>query len=235
MAITRVQGTFHENGSSTSTTVAVTLAAAVGNGNLVCVSIGFAAATSGENITQVTDDKSNVYTIVDGIYHATGGYRWTTAFCANVTNAPITITATLSNSRAFAAILVDEFSGVATASPTDGHAANTAAASGGTLSAMPTIVTTTNGDLVFGAGVNIDSVSITVGTNLAWIAAQSNIDSSFCTEYLVQTTAGSIACDFHVGGSSNIAAVMAFKAATVATKAMPVFQRRRKLWIPGGF
>jgi hypothetical protein len=217
MAITRVQGNTHQNGATSSSTVAVTLGAPVGTGNMLCVSIG-SVHTSGTQTFTVTDDKGNTYTSVDALADTGNSFAFGTAYILNVTNAPTVITATIRiagtpTAETFASIQVDEFSGV---SAFDGHAINNQVSPATTANAVTStaITTTANGDLIYGTVVDIlGGGTITKGTPFT---QDLSVASAYMTEHLIQSTAGSIAATFTASVSTDawITAVMAFKAAT---------------------
>ena len=219
MAIAYIQGNSHANGATSSTTVAVTLGATVGVGNMLAVSLG----TVSNTLSSVTDDKSNVYTVVfNGSTSTASGFTFATAYCLNITNAPQTITATWSGSTSFSTILVDEFSGVATSSALDGPPSVNPGQTGvvGASAVFSGNTTTTvNGDLIYGSGVSITGFGpFTAGAVPAFTQAQI-ITSAYLTEYLVQSTAGAIQATFSSGQISDMftTQVMAFKAASAPT------------------
>ena len=221
MSIAYVQGSTHQNGGTSSTTVAVTLTGPIGSGHMVCVSVGWAGSSGADTITGITDDKGNTYTLVDHLHDSTDGYDWQSAYMLNVTNGAQTITATISTSRSFATILVDEFSGVATSSAIDGHHINNQVTlAAGTNSVTSTAITTTaNGDLVYGSAVNITGGG-TESAGTGFTLAQ-HTSGAFITEYQAQPTAGSIASTFtSTATSSWLTYVMAFKASSNLTIAL---------------
>ena len=226
-----VQGNSHQNGGATSTTVAVTLAAPVGVGNLVCVSVGFAGA-SGHTAT-VADDQGNTYTPVNSVFDSGQSYKWLTFYKQNISNAPQTITATISNANAFESIVVDEFSGVVASSALDGHTINdqpTIASGTGVTSGNCT--TTVNGNLVYGTSVNVSGVgTFTKGASFTQGASANNVAGLFNTEYLVQAaaSASTSATYTHSATDTFITAVMCFKAAAQASQAITLTRLRAGL------
>lgn len=213
MAWAYVQGGIHQNGSTNTATTAVTLGAAVGSGNLVCVTIGY-AGTSSDTLT-VADNKGNTYTAADKLTN-TSGYAWFTFYCAGITNGPTTITATdQAGAVSFSTIIVDEFSGGGSGAILDGHAIASYDASSTPTDAVSSgsFTTTTNGDLIYGTVVNINSTGApTAGTGFN--IAQSDV-ATFSTDYKTQATAGSTAATFTLATSTRIlVAGMAFKAAS---------------------
>jgi hypothetical protein len=216
-----VQGNQHQNGGASSTTVAVTLGAAVTSGNALMVSVGWGSSSGADTVTGVTDDKGNTYQLVDQVRDATQQYLWRTAYLLNVTNGPITITATINNTNTFGAILVDEYSGVATSAALDGHAMQGQVSPATTADAVKSgaITTTANGNLIYGTTVEITGLgTITHGTGFT---ARINVAGVFMTEDEVQATAGLIAngATFTASNAADswITGVMAFKAAATDT------------------
>jgi hypothetical protein len=223
-----IQGSLHQNGATASTTVAVTLTNPVGSGHALCVAVAWAGYTSSTDVLHsVTDDQGNTYTPLDFVVDTSGGAYWVvTAYCANVTNAPRTITATIygggssSNPVSYATILVDEFSSIATSSALDVHAINNQDFAAPWTSASLTsgnITTTANGDLIWGVMVNGGGVG-TVSNGAGFTAAQA-VAGTFFSEYQTQATAGSTAATYSAtygGGASDgfITAVIALKAAS---------------------
>lgn len=214
MTWANVQSGIQQNGNTSSTTVAVTLASPVGNGNLICVSVGYASGTL--STPTVTDDKGNTYNAVDGAVNSATAYCWLTFYLAGIANGPKTITATFSGAQSYATIVVDEFSGGATGVALDGHAINAQNGPSGTDSVTSGSITpTTNGDLIYGSSVNIGGSGSTSGTGFT---SGQNVASSFNTEYETQATVGAVAATLTPTGSSwFVTALMAFKpAAAVA-------------------
>ncbi len=221
MAIAFVQSGQHQNGGSGLTTCAVTLTNPVGAGNMLCISVGYAASGSTSLLSSITDDKSNTYTILDFTADTTEQYFWHSNYILNITNGAQVITAHLPAAPVFASILVDEFSGVLTAAAIDGHliSARQVVSAGANTITSGNITTTTNGDLIYSAAVDIN------GNSTAWsagtgFALRQNITGIFATESQVQGTAGAIAGKFgFTTGTSQpyVNYVMAFKAAGGST------------------
>jgi hypothetical protein len=204
-AFTRVQG-----GS-----VVVTLPSAVTTGDLIVVSVAWASTVT-DTVT-VKDDKNDTFTLVDNFRAISpNNFYLQSAYFLNVTAGAQTFTATISTARQFADIFVDEFSGVATTAALDGNVMNTAqsnnppAASANSVTST-TITPTTNGDLIYGATLNLTGVGTqSVGTGFTQAQLTANL---FLSEFLTQATAASIAATMTpTSGSDNwITYVMAFK------------------------
>jgi hypothetical protein len=218
MAFSRVQGRNHQNGASSSTTVACGSGdglTAIASGNLVVVEVGW-ASTAGDTVTGITDNQSNTYTLTDLARETTVAYSYQTAYRANITNGPVTITATLSASRTFAAITVQEYSGVLAASPLDGHAiqAQRNPGTGANAVSSGNATPATNGCLIFGATVNVNgSGAPGYGTGYT---GRDNFSNTFESEDKTQAAAAATAATFTAGnagdgGNSWITALLGFK------------------------
>jgi hypothetical protein len=198
-----VQGLTHENGGTASTTVATTLASTVGVGNAVFVFFFITSPTA--TVTNVTDDKGNTYTAVGAQTDVNVASRTFTYYALNVSNSPKTITATYSTSLPFSGMLVDEYSGIAAVSALDGNGSLSQkglGTSGANDIKSNAFTTTANGDLIWGASVNISgSAGFTAGTGFT--LRTNSADLIYQSESQVQTTAGSIAATFGNADSVN--------------------------------
>lgn len=203
----KIQGALTQNGGSSSTTVAVTLGAPVTSGSLLCIAIGGATTMTG---VSVTDDKSNTgYTVAQFNF---GSFNWIGMYRPNITNGPTTITATFPEAHTFSTMIVTEFSGVLATSPLDGSNINVAQAGSNTTDAITSNATTTtaNGDLIWGACVNLAGNSTLTKTST--FTQDQTQASNFNTEYLVQGTAGSIAATWTGTTADSFSSLMmAFK------------------------
>lgn len=204
MAITHVQS--GKNGTSGAAVSIAATVAAIGNGNAVAGFVTWATATT-TDLTSVTDDKSNIYTIVDrGV--ATGHSICIASFyLQNITNAPTVITANFGSSISRIGIFLDEYSGVATVSPLDGHNLSSATGIGQTADAVTsgTFTTTGNGDLIYGAAIDITGLNtLNAGTGFTVrINNDSTTGAFISTEDKIQTSAGTIAATFTMLGTNN--------------------------------
>ncbi|HMH95641.1 MAG TPA: hypothetical protein VK577_03560 [Bradyrhizobium sp.] len=204
MAITRVQGNAAGAGSGAS--LGVTLGAAVGSGNSVCgwVSWGQNGTT---NLSSVTDDKGNTYTISDRLADAVNAQAGAMFFLGNITNAPTVITANFSPSQSFLQIGADEYSGVlAATNSSDGHHVAAAVQTGSTATdflSSGNFTTAVNGDLIY--GVTIDTSNATLAsTGTGYTQRQTNINQVDTTsEDKVQSTAGSVAATFTTSNAGS--------------------------------
>lgn len=209
----RVQGNSQQNGSTSSTTVVVTLPAPVTSGNAVILSVG----TTGNvpaNVLTVADDKGNTYTAGNAAQNGSLGYSFGTYYLSNITNAPQTITVTFNLSFAFTTMLVEEFSGILAASPVDGGTAvnQNIGTAGANAITTGNITTTAAGDLIYASTVSIDGLGSTLTAGTGYTAGIS-LSIDFKTEYQVQSSAGSIAGTFGFTGSGGnyINAILALK------------------------
>lgn len=202
-------GIKQNGGATASTTVFIDLPAAVVSGVTPVIWVG-SPATS---VSSVADNTlANTYTPGPTIRDTNNGYTWSGFYCLNITNGPTRITATVSSSTQFSTIVVDGFSGVLASGAFDGGAANvqlTIPPAANTITSTA-ITPTANGDLIIGATVSLGgSGSLAAGTGFT---AGVNSSPDFFSEYLVQTTAGSVAATFTNSTTEGfITGVMAFK------------------------
>lgn len=199
---------------TTATTVAVTLTNTVGVGNSLFG--GFSWDTSGGATVSITDDKSNVYTILDLENDTSEGQEQKSFYCLNILNSPKTITVTFSVSSSYRALIVDEFSGI---SALDVHTSNLQTSVATTANAITTgnETPTANGDLIYGVQFcTSDSITPSVGSGFtAGTTLSGSGDQLGSSEYLVQSSAASIAATWTAGvsGQNWASFLMAFKPA----------------------
>jgi hypothetical protein len=202
---TFVQGNNHN--ANTASSCAVTLGATVGSGNLVVFAVG---AQSGSTAT-VADDKGNTYTAAPSPNPVTGNsYEVFMFYLGNITNGPITMTATLGASRTFVQCFAEEYSGMAT-SPFDVSTAQFQATPGTTADAVTSgnATTTVNGDLIWAITASTNTSTFSVGTSFT---QRQSVAGEFMTESRVQSTAGAVAGTFRdTSNGSDITGMMAFK------------------------
>jgi hypothetical protein len=228
----RVQGGVHNNGASSSTTCAVTVSA-VGNGHTICGLVSWDNTTNPGATVSVSDDKGNTYN-VEAISTDTTNNQKTTAFSlTNITNAPTVFTATLSAANAFCSILVEEFSGVSSASSDE----RDGAAHGGQFQNSPgtgtdgitsgTFTTNTNGDLLWGCCTdNVLSPALASNGTGFSTGTQDSVDYTKQSEFKTQPTAGSgTAATFtQAVNDQRIAYLIALKADGAVAAANPPYQ-----------
>lgn len=200
--------------------IACTFGAAVTSGSLVrgFVSWGTDVTT---DLTSVTDDQGNTYTIVDRSLSSSGDGQCLASFYkANITNAPTVITANFGSSISFRAIVAGEESGLDTTSPLDGNTITikTSPGTGTDLLATTNITTTVDGDLICsGVVCTVDGTvgAIAVGTGFTIREAETSATLQIKSEDTTQVTHGAVAGTWTDSTRGNtfryIVAVMAFK------------------------
>jgi len=220
MAFARVQGGSNQDWSGGSVTTVTATVSAIGSGNLVS---GYVTASGNMTDLQVKDGAGNSCTMGTVVYDATNNQTAQSFYKANITNAPTTfiLSRVGATNLTYAAIVLDEFSGVATSSPLTGTPAQQAQTSPGTGTDAITSGTTTpgaNGALIYGWTQN-DSGSTLASAGTGYTSATSNATIAGRTEYLTQGTAAAKAATFTVAANeAHITGVMAFlPAATSAT------------------
>lgn len=186
--ILHVQSAFLQTGSGTTTTA--TFGAGVTSGNTVVGQVGFTPVT----LTVAVTAGSNTCTNVDNIASNTS-YAIVSFYCSNVTGAPTVFTATFTGgSASFPAIMMDEFSGVLTVSPLDGHNGNFNAPATSTAVTSNSFTPGTNGDLIYGMVTQIGGGGDTYTAGSGFTLLQN--PGGFASEWQQQTTAASIAATF---------------------------------------
>lgn len=226
MAIAHVQSA---NGGSNASapSCSATFGSPVGSGNII---VGFAFWSEGSttnDLSSISDDKGNTYTIVDKLnaFAVTSNSRaFASFYCANVTNAPTVITANFSPSTGSLAILVDEYSGVATTSPLDGHTMQAQSGVGTTANAATSgnITTTVNGDLIYGGLACLSGSAGQVAAGTGFTLRVNNVAPNgaqfFDTEDEIQSSAGTTAATFTLNaGDSTLVGVMALTPPVLAS------------------
>jgi len=223
MAIAFVQGKLASGTSATVSSRSVTLTNPVTSGNMVCGQFACFNPTNGLGVTvSVTDDKLNSYA-VDFRGDESNPLAEVIAHFSlpNITNGPQTITASISSGTAqYASLIADEFSGVATSSPLDGHTFTITASTTSPMSSG-NITPSANGDLIYGSYVNFTNWGMMAGSGFVITEQEPTPgNASVGCEYLIQGTAAAIAATFTCTNGDNTAcAVRAFKAAAVAPPA----------------
>lgn len=214
---------------------------AVGSGNLLA-GAAFLGSTLVSDFTSITDDKGNTYTIVDKQLGTVSHRVLVTFYCPNITNAPTVITANFANTPIDIGIFVDEYSGIATSTPLDGHAIQAVNGPGTGTDALSSgsITTTASGDLIYGVGADLTgSADLIAGTGFTQRVHNSDTGSFVMTEDLIQSTAGAIAATFSFQIANNddeITAVMAFSPPPAAppspseTYGTQIYRPRQPAW-----
>lgn len=210
-AFSRVQG------SVSVSSFANTFGATVTSDNCV---VGLFVYNNGGtgSVTGIADDKSNTYTFFS-FQDAVQNLLVVTYILGNITNAPITVTATTTGTvNAPVQMMQEEYSGcAASANPSDGHTAQQQTNPGAGTDALTSgnITTTANGDLIWGVSMQTTSSSPpAVGTGFVSRQTQS-FNLGVSDEDRTQSSAGTVAATF----TSASGAVNQYDTAIVAIKA----------------
>lgn len=218
MAISLAQSVVTQSYGSAVGIMQATFGSATTTGSLLVATViysgGFVPGT-------VTDSNGNTYTQAVHVNFASVGgvaifYKEnSTGGSSNQVSVPVAIGAFGSG-----AVAIAEFSGVATASSSDGTPASTTGTNNTTTPTTPSITTSASGSLVIGVFIDVDggANTYTAGSGYTNLYASSNIDGTFggAAEYQVVGGAGAYAPDWSLsGGTHNCFAlcVAAFKAA----------------------
>ncbi len=206
---------------TTATTIAATFSTAVTSGNLVAGACMWGSANTSD-LTSVTDNQSNTYTIVRSIADAGDGQSAATFYRANVTNAPTTVTCNLAASLPYRGISIHEVSGADTSAPLGVETGQTQQSPGTGANALTSgsVTTTTNGEYIYGVSFNdgdlgTGSSDFAPGTGFTERSEHlTTTELSLASEDQIQTSAGSIAATFTLARNfSHITFIMTFKAA----------------------
>jgi hypothetical protein len=229
MAPAFVQGTgpTANSGASAVATVAQAYGSNNSAGNLLVACITWDRSSGAGNrdlISGVADTRSQTWTQVVQSNDLTNNQDFSMWYFPNCAAGANTVTATFSGgSRAFAAIIIAEYSGVLTTSPIDGtpvgqNASGTTAANNCTSTSTTTAV---NGDLIVGAWMKDDTASTpTAGTGFTK-RPDTLTDHSIIMEDLVQATAGAIAATFTQSVAGRYLALVAGFQASAAAAVIP--------------
>lgn len=212
-AQTFVQKAGNQNlAGSTTLTTSFT---AITSGNLLVGSAIWTptGASCTANPTQnVKDGGGNAATVIDTVLDNTNALCLQTFYFPNVTNGATSIVMTLGASSAQLGLVMQEWSGIATSTPLDGHAGNVAA-NGATVTSTA-ITTTVNGDLIYGAFGNDNNGNNITSAGGSFTLRNNETSVNIADESQVQGTAGSISASFGITGTGGgPIAVAAFKAA----------------------
>jgi hypothetical protein len=205
-------------GGAHSNTIVLSLAATVTSGSLVVGAATFANYNfATPTISSIVDDKGNSYTVIDNVYDSADTQSYVSFYRANVTNAPLTVTLTFGAAAApnWLRMSLAEFSGVATASPLDGHNGQVTATTTTDGASSNTFTTAANGDLIWcgymdGSG---GAQPFTTGTGFTSID-NDGVNIGMGHEWRTQTTAGAgTAGTWTAGAAGNVTVLAAaFKA-----------------------
>jgi hypothetical protein len=200
MTIAHVQGNSAQafGGAGVSGSLMQVTISAVGSGNSL-VGVVSGGVGSGQTLTSITDDKGNTYTILDSSVATGAGFATYTFALGNITNGPSTITANWSASVNNWGLAVDEFSGtLANSNPIDNSGAShignfqTAPGTGANGATSTAITTVANGCAIWGATIDHSGTANNATAGTGFTLAQT-MSIKGITEYLIQSTAGSIA------------------------------------------
>lgn len=224
MTISLVQHAISPEGTGpTGTTVALSFGVAVTSGNAVVGTLTYSQGTGGaDNFTTLQDDKGNSYTPLVGHFFDSTNTQYCSMFhLENITNGPITLTASFSPGVGFRAMAMAEFSGVATSSAFDGATGQLSGNSTATDAVTSgNITTTANGDLVYSSYYDeaVAGATFTQGTNYTLLDKTTGSSFPFGHEYQIQSSSGAIAGTWtqSVSGGAD-ALVVALKAAVTST------------------
>ncbi len=219
MSFAHVQGA-HASTALLSTAVSLGTGSAATSGNLIAGVCAYNPASGAGNLLSITSDKGDTATIVDSLSSVWGFASW---YFPNCTSGATTWTANFTVSHTFQGGVWDEFSGVATVTPLDGHAQQEQIGAATTTDAVKSGTAVGNaGDLIYGgtfdeAGTNITTGSITHGTGFTVATDDANdVNDNMYTEYL-GGSAGASDATFTIATTSSMSTiVMAFKPAASA-------------------
>lgn len=202
--------------STPANMVAVTFTAPVTSGGLVWGGVTWGTPTLTE-LTSVTDDKGNTYTIVRKIADTTDGQSAASFYLANITNAPTIITANFSVNLGFRAISVQELSGTPTSSALDQETGQQQIAPTTVTDALTSgLVTTLNTDEYI-AGYSVHSANAQIpaaGTGFSNSVSSGNGTSAVASRLEGKTLASplAVAATFTAGANDrHLTFVMTFK------------------------
>ena len=227
--------------SVSATSKAVTMDAAVGSGNLLAGIVTWATSTPSD-LTSVTDDKGNSYTIVNAIADTGNNQSAASFYGKNLSGGPTVITANFGVSNNFKGLSVQEFSGLDTSAPLDGTneqgQLQTSPGTGtdGVKSGASTQTPSVDNAVVFAGSVNTGatgtgSQAFTPGTNFTepsgaeWFTSG---DVSLDSEYWLQGTATAVNGSFTKAvDNSHITFQMVFKPSGGAADTYLISRRRQ--------
>jgi hypothetical protein len=206
---THVQQASNSNvGGATVTSFSAVFSNPTTSGNAIILGVTFGDVSP--TIT-ATDSQGNTY--VQAIQTYDSGHRQGSAilYATNIRGGSSTVTVKFSQAVAYLALGIHEYSGIAASGALDvtkGAMGKSSTPSSGT------VTTTTNGDLIFGCGVEDSSGSgdtFSAGTSFAKRVDLGN-SAAYADEDTTQAKAGSIAASWTLSPAGSwIAAVAAFK------------------------
>lgn len=177
--------------NGTSATTACTLTSAVVTGDVVTI---FANGVNVGTTATAADDKSDSCTAVDTNVLSNSSANHAFSFvCAGLTSGAQTFTVTWGATGSSEQIVADDYQNVKATSPLDVHAAQGQASPGNGTNAVTSgsATSTAAGELVVGV-MAADAANLGTGFS----QAQAQVSGWFQDEYLVQSSAGSVAATF---------------------------------------
>ncbi len=205
-----------DDSGTQATTIVKAFTSNVTAGNMIIGGVGYNIDTT----VSVSDTLGNTYT-VSTVNSDIGNGQYQKTFYAN---SPIgganTVTVTFGTSVAYRRLYISEYSGLATASPSDGGTGQfqTSPGTGANAITSGAIVTTVDGDLIWGITQNTAEADPGTGTLVAGTGYTQ--DGQVGTvimraEHKTQTTAGSVAATFTTSVDHRyLTNVLAFKVAS---------------------
>jgi hypothetical protein len=152
-----------------------------------------------------TDNKSNVYNLIDAVADSTNSQCAAAFVLGNVTNGPTTVTVG-TNASESPGISVIEVSGVlATSNPLDGHAAQVQKSLSTGAPTSGSFTTGAGGDFILGASFNTnDTTTYTAaGSGFTLIDNTATTAAPLASEWQTQASAGSVASTFSISATSR--------------------------------
>lgn len=209
LAVSRVQT--KSNVVTTNLSVGVTPTSNLTVGNMVAGYVFWNNTTS--TFSSLSDSCGNTYTTQTPV-------TYVSTFSAVAYTAPVTtggsctITATISANAPRLSISVHEMSS-GTSVELDKY--NMSGVASTSTPASPSVTTTADGEYVIGGNVNGAARTYTAGTNCSFTVRETD-SFSYATEDCTQTSAGSLAADWTMSGSSaTISGIMTFKDSAAAS------------------
>ncbi|HTL18562.1 MAG TPA: fibronectin type III domain-containing protein, partial [Patescibacteria group bacterium] len=197
-----------------STTIVQSFASPNSASNLIVVVTSWGSLTANPT---VTDTAGNTYTLATSNYSSKGDQSLAIHYAKNIHAGPNTVTVNFGGSHDFRRILIAEYRGLDPLNPVDVMGKNQGNANTGKDSVSSgTVVTTSSGDLIFGAVENYNvNGTVSAGTGFTmrdFVMDKGVIETAF--EDRIATSAGSVAATFTFSHPDGyIAEVVAFRKA----------------------
>jgi len=200
----------------------------VSSGSLIVVTLAWAQTSTPSTLTaDCTNCGTDTFTQATNVNSTSDGYHLAVFYkCGATANASYTITGHNSGSFTFSRIIVEQFTGGDTGTCFDKTTGQRQTAPGTSTDAVTsgsTAATTTNGQLIHGATVNVGSATtITQGTG--YTSGTLNYHG-VSTEYKTQSSAGAVAATFTTDSNPATAQytiVSTYKALVSSRRVMPM-------------